>query len=376
MLFLVSPEGTVIIFLIKALYESPNLVKGIIYSNSSAEVSKDIQSKSKCDDSSNSDEKFDFMILLLVLVGLTSIHSQQIFTNLDGINGQQVISNVNGIIAGINRIDDQEPITSPNEIFLINEVNEGRVSSSPSLQSCDGAFLGGFTIGRLLAPMRMADGTLMTTAQIMMMKLMNMITGSPMAPMMCQPQPVSTPCPQQPTTTPCPPLPPKRTAVCPPRWIIFKELCYRFSANDKNWNDAKTECGKENAILAEPDTTTEIDFLKNLASIPDSNCRKDYWIGGRDSNPPTNDFVWTSRGVSVKLGATDWEMGEPNNYNNTPEDCLNMEGKFYHKWNDSPCNNRFRYICQKRYVIVTVILPLIKIIHPHRSSKLKSLSYS
>ncbi|CAC5381428.1 NCAN [Mytilus coruscus] len=296
--------------------------------------------------------------------------SASVIVHHDGINGQPVISNVNGIITGINGIDGQETLTEPNEIFLINDINEGRVSSGSISQSCDGAFLGGFAIGRLIAPIPMADGTMMTTAQVMMMRLMSIMTGSPMAPMMCQPQPVSTPCP----TMACPPPPPIKTAVCPPRWILFKEMCYTFSSDKKNWDDAKKKCEKENAILAEPDTTAKIDFLKILARIPDSKGRENYWIGGRDRNPPTDDYVWTSRGVRVKIGATDWAMGEPNDFRNRPENCIEMRGAFNHKWNDIQCSQRKKYICQKRFVIGTAI-PLIVRANSNHYRIIHSLSY-
>ncbi|VDI16921.1 Hypothetical predicted protein [Mytilus galloprovincialis] len=270
--------------------------------------------------------------------------SVSIIVQHDGINGQQLIPNVNGIIPGTNGIDDQDTLTQPNDIFLINDVNEGGASPiSPGSisQSCDGAFLGGFIIGRLLAPVPMADGTMMTTAQVMMMRLMSMMTGNPMAPMMCQPQPV---------TTPCPPMvcPPIKTAVCPPGWILLKKLCYKVFHDKETWDNANRKCKRENAILAEPDTRPEIDFLKILAKIPDTRCREDYWIGGKDRKPPTRDFVWTSRDVSVNIGATDWESGEPNTSENKQESCMEMRKRFNHKWNDKQCSRKQKYICQKR----------------------------
>ncbi|VDH99403.1 Hypothetical predicted protein [Mytilus galloprovincialis] len=169
----------------------------------------------------------------------------------------------------------------------------------------------------------------------------------------CPPQQTTTPCPQQPTTTPCPTPPPEKTAVCPQGWILFEELCYKLSADDKVWDDAKTECGKENAILAEPDTITEQGFLKllNLILVPETNCRRNYWIRGRDPNdPPLLEFIWTSRDVSVNDGAADWEMGEPNG-GPYPEYCTEMRSDFDYKWNDHPCRETNRYICQKEYVI-------------------------
>ncbi|VDI72381.1 Hypothetical predicted protein [Mytilus galloprovincialis] len=122
------------------------------------------------------------IMLLVVLVAFTGKSSQQVVTtNIDDIVGQIATGNID-------------------EIFLINE---GIVSSSPT-NTCDGTFLGGFLFGRLLAPMAMADGSTMTTGQVMVMTLMSILTGVPQTavPMVCPPQL---------TTTPCPSTPPQRT---------------------------------------------------------------------------------------------------------------------------------------------------------------------
>ncbi|VDH97519.1 Hypothetical predicted protein [Mytilus galloprovincialis] len=132
-------------------------------------------------------------MLLVVLIGFTVKSSQQVVTNFNRIDERRVITNIDDI-------EDQEAIENIDEIFLINE---GRVSSSPT-NTCDGTFLGGFLFGRLLAPMAMADGSTMTTGQVMMITLMSMLTGVPLTavPMVC---------PSQLTTTPCPSTPPQRT---------------------------------------------------------------------------------------------------------------------------------------------------------------------
>lgn len=87
-----------------------------------------------------------------------------------------------------------------------------------------------------------------------------------------------------------------------------------------------------------------------------------YWIGGKDRKPPTNDFVWTSRDVRVNIGATDWASGQPNNFKDNPENCMEMRKELNHKWNDTPCSRKQKYICQKRFVIGSAI-PLIVPLH-------------
>ncbi|XP_063436184.1 uncharacterized protein LOC134717620 [Mytilus trossulus] len=123
----------------------------------------------------------NFQILLVVLVGFTGKSSQQVVINIDDIVGQGVLGNID-------------------EVVLINE---GSVSSSQT-NTCDGTFLGGVLLGRLLAPMAMADGSTMTPLMSMLTTLMSMLTGVPQTP-------VPMVCPPQSTTTPCPSTPPQRT---------------------------------------------------------------------------------------------------------------------------------------------------------------------
>ena len=48
------------------------------------------------------------------------------------------------------------------------------------------------------------------------------------------------------------------------------------------------------------------------------------------------------------LSFTRWNVGEPNNYKGTPENCVQMysHGAGKGKWNDQPCSSLHGYICQ------------------------------
>ena len=78
------------------------------------------------------------------------------------------------------------------------------------------------------------------------------------------------------------------------------------------------------------------------------------WIGlHRDKSDQEDKFIWGSgQTLSDDMGnrtTGHWIPGEPNNYQNTNEDCVNV------KWsgsswgmNDAECSKSFRFICQKR----------------------------
>ncbi|CAC5412502.1 unnamed protein product [Mytilus coruscus] len=101
-----------------------------------------------------------------------------------------------------------ENIWSLGNAILPTSIKTTHIGISRTDDDSYGTFLGGFLLERLLAPMAMADGTTMTTAQVMMMPLMSMMTGVQMPPIA-----VPMTCPPQLTTAPCPSTPPQRRDV-------------------------------------------------------------------------------------------------------------------------------------------------------------------
>ncbi|XP_067876882.1 CD209 antigen-like protein C [Heterodontus francisci] len=121
---------------------------------------------------------------------------------------------------------------------------------------------------------------------------------------------------------------------CPAQWIWFRQNCYYFSPNKKNWTDAQKSCALMDANLVVINSAVEQAFIETLIA-------KRSWIGLSDSISE-GDWRWvdgTDYTSSVKL----WNQGEPNNSNN--EDCVEELGSG--KWNDMPCGNQLHWICEK-----------------------------
>ena len=69
-----------------------------------------------------------------------------------------------------------------------------------------------------------------------------------------------------------------------------------------------------------------------------------FWIGGKDSNA-TNDWSWATS--NAKFTVTDWYPGEPTG---GTDRCLNLHSPLGFKWNDSPCSDSLKFICEKKLV--------------------------
>jgi hypothetical protein len=69
------------------------------------------------------------------------------------------------------------------------------------------------------------------------------------------------------------------------------------------------------------------------------------WTSGNDINSE-GEFYWDNTGNP--LGPyLDWDDGQPNNGNQgAPQNCLELEQIRGHKWNDVPCNQNNRFICE------------------------------
>lgn len=92
-------------------------------------------------------------------------------------------------------------------------------------------------------------------------------------------------------------------------------------------------------ILAEPRTTTAINFLKSKAME-----RKiGFWLGGHDKIKE-NEWRWYSN--SDMISVTSWARGQPDNYLGS-EHCLHIRWDYSYNWNDAKCGLDRRYICQK-----------------------------
>ncbi|XP_062841105.1 C-type mannose receptor 2 [Trichomycterus rosablanca] len=125
---------------------------------------------------------------------------------------------------------------------------------------------------------------------------------------------------------------------CDISWQNFQAGCYRLTTDELNWNSAEKTCQKMDAHLVSIHTLPEMEFiLRHMKRDVD-----ELWIGLHDIAMQMN-FEWTDR---TPVTLTFWHAYEPNNFQNTQEDCVNMWG-LEGRWNDIPCNFSLPSICKK-----------------------------
>jgi len=104
------------------------------------------------------------------------------------------------------------------------------------------------------------------------------------------------------TTTIEPPNVPKCPTGFVPRQAGTRHMCYRFSCMPfRNWTDAQSWCQRIGGYLAEPNTTVEVQAVKNLTTGSDR-LPLDAWLGGKysnegvwmwdHSNSPVPNYLW------------------------------------------------------------------------------------
>ncbi|XP_023813179.1 C-type mannose receptor 2 [Oryzias latipes] len=125
---------------------------------------------------------------------------------------------------------------------------------------------------------------------------------------------------------------------CDVGWQAFQAGCYKLNSEKTDWNAAQKNCQKVEANLASIHTLPELEFITR-------SLRKDIdqlWIGLHDTDMQM-DFQWTDHTPVI---FTYWHPFEPNNFRNTPEDCVSIWGA-EGRWDDSPCNLTLPSICKK-----------------------------
>ncbi|KAF7246012.1 Macrophage mannose receptor 1 [Varanus komodoensis] len=143
--------------------------------------------------------------------------------------------------------------------------------------------------------------------------------------------------PPVPTTTPAP--------TCPDEWGSSdqRSVCYKaFTKGDekKSWAEAQSFCVAIGGDLASISSLKEERSLQRYLSNYGFSTSH-YWLGLNYINPDEG-FQWSD---GSPLGYTNWEYGEPNNYNGV-EHCAEINGNTRMRWNDVHCDEAYYWICQ------------------------------
>ncbi|XP_021340906.1 low affinity immunoglobulin epsilon Fc receptor-like [Mizuhopecten yessoensis] len=132
-------------------------------------------------------------------------------------------------------------------------------------------------------------------------------------------------------------------AACPSgTWVEHLDRMYCIVTRDSNWYEAKAFCTGLAAHLPIVDSSSENNYLRGLVA------HGDVWLDATEEWH-NGEFQWSSTGTAIRY--TNWVPGEPNNYGNVPEQCVEYGETYGWQWNDAPCNERrstiHKVICER-----------------------------
>ena len=113
---------------------------------------------------------------------------------------------------------------------------------------------------------------------------------------------------------------------------------YMFCDNRQSWTNGQAECNAYDYELVTINSAGEDAWLNSTA---DSYSTAKWWTGFND-RAREGTWVWAS-GQSATY--TNWGSGEPNNSGGN-EDCGQLNRFSNNTWNDEPCRDSFRFICE------------------------------
>ncbi|XP_029110201.1 CD209 antigen-like protein C [Scleropages formosus] len=128
--------------------------------------------------------------------------------------------------------------------------------------------------------------------------------------------------------------------VCPEWWNSFKFNCYYISHEKKNWDDSKRYCTDRGADLVIINSKEEQAFIDHFQGS--------FWIGLSDKETE-GIWKWVDGTIMPQYEGI-WCSDQPDNFKRG-EDCVEtrlMEPEPNKRWNDLPCDNVLRWVCEKK----------------------------
>ncbi|XP_078596756.1 C-type mannose receptor 2-like [Branchiostoma floridae x Branchiostoma japonicum] len=128
---------------------------------------------------------------------------------------------------------------------------------------------------------------------------------------------------------------------CPDDYQPFQGICYKAYSVTATFHESLRACSEDGGTLAIPRDKQTNDFLVGLKNSVDQ--KSSFWFGLHDS---IEENVWKWIDGEELGDFTDWGPGEPNDYKQRNEDCVVYYPPKKNKWNDMPCLNKLKFICQ------------------------------
>lgn len=132
----------------------------------------------------------------------------------------------------------------------------------------------------------------------------------------------------------------KVCSCCPKDWKSFGSHCYFTSIDSKGtWDENKEKCSRMGAHLLVIHSQDEQDFIYTILNIG-----TDYFIGLSDQGE--NQWQWIDQ-TPYNENVTFWHEDEPNN---KKEKCVIINHRDKWGWNDIPCHDRHKSVCQVKKI--------------------------
>ncbi|XP_078693199.1 alpha-N-acetylgalactosamine-specific lectin-like isoform X3 [Branchiostoma floridae x Branchiostoma belcheri] len=128
--------------------------------------------------------------------------------------------------------------------------------------------------------------------------------------------------------------------TCPARYELFNGNCYRFSIDQKPYNESQAICHEEGGHLATVKNNETHNFLANHVRAA---TQESTWIGLTDV---ATEGLWVWDDGTLLFGEGIWGTNEPNG--GTRENCAHIYPSKDYRWNDRACPNSQYYICEIR----------------------------
>ncbi|XP_072020213.1 macrophage mannose receptor 1-like [Amphiura filiformis] len=133
-----------------------------------------------------------------------------------------------------------------------------------------------------------------------------------------------------------PTLPPSYR--CDEGWAGYGSYCYQVQNVLQSMQEARTRCRTLGGDLVSIHNKAENDFVLN--TVKSAGLSSPIWTGLNDLTLQSS-FDWTD---GSEVDFTWWNTGEPNNYGDKGEDCVEMYGNG--AWNDQDCSDRVPSVCK------------------------------
>ncbi|XP_061628336.1 CD209 antigen-like protein E [Phyllopteryx taeniolatus] len=117
-------------------------------------------------------------------------------------------------------------------------------------------------------------------------------------------------------------------------WVYFPSSLYYISSTTRSWSGSRADCLRRGADLVVIKSREEQAFIVKF------NLR--VWIGLTEKEGA---WKWVDRS---QLTESYWAADEPNNYEGTKEDCVEIRfSDINNSWNDVTCGEQHFWICEK-----------------------------